>query len=178
MRGIKIINPVHRSWEPAQLYVRTARDSPSVAASSTACNACNDPAGTADVDLSSFITGLVASSYYRWDLFCTGALIVLFTYTTGGVWTGSKVGGGALTLNCDGEEDPVTFTITLAVTGTGHLPGEVKITVTVAGDDWVWVNRESWQPDQDWEFTLISGDINCPCAPFRKRSCLVPDDGT
>lgn len=129
------------------------------------CGACNEPAGTNDIEVDE---NLIASEFYEFNPFCSGALNLLFTFDAGGTWLGSADGG--MTVDCNGEDS--TFTAAMVV--NGHLPGEVVITLSDGVDDWIFVNDVSWQPDQNTPMVLSGGAATCPCSPLRQFPCLRP----
>lgn len=142
--------------------------------SSSSCGQCSVPLGTEDVDLTDLVPNLIGSQYYDADPFCNGLLHIIFTYDAENTeehrWNGDAFDG--MEIVCVGEEATL-FEAWIVV--NGHLPGEVEIHLKDADDnEWVWINRECWQPDQEWEFTRVSGPATCECSPFRGKMCLRP----
>lgn len=138
----------------------------------TTCGACNDPAGTQDIDLGSIATDLIASEFYGFDPFCNGLLDLIFTF--------DSIAGGIATYTGDAEsmeivctgDTPTTFTAEMEV--TGYLPGQVNAYVSDGTSTWGFTNEAAWQPDQNTPLLLASGPQSCPCSPFRQFPCLRP----
>lgn len=174
MRGRKLINPVHRSWEPSQLHVRVARDSPGgVVTNSTSCQSCSYGVG----DLTDQLTvdlggGFMAYEAYKAVLFCENIATIVYNNYSGGVWTGTA---DLMTVECNGD----TVTWTSSLTYFNHLPGNgtstgLLIQWSDGTDTWKWKNRTAWQPILRVEMELFAGPTDCPCAPFVDFTCLIP----
>lgn len=167
-RAEKIIHDVHRKWEQAQLPVRVARD-PVLSASSTIPGGCGSCSSVGEDMLTVPVVGDIdASTLYRMQLFCGGDNF-LFEWDSVLTWL---VGGDPFELDC---ADAAPWSLDFSMVSTGTAAGLVQVFAKDGGSTKArWVSDTIWQPCIYVVMKLVEYDDDCPCAPWKPETCLLP----
>lgn len=132
------------------------------------CGSCIQIDGSYEIEI---VPGLFAPEEFLVTLICADDPITL-TYDgmvgDDHVWT-----SGSVSVSCTGGSETITVTLTVS----GYLPGEMLISTSGSGGVGTWENEVAWQNKLNTNFRLKTVDNTCPCAPFEPHPCLTPSPG-
>lgn len=132
------------------------------------CGTCFQIDGSYPIEI---LPGLFAAETYLVTILCGESPVAVDYDGMDGddhVWT-----SGSISVNCNGGSTSITVTLTIS----GKLPGEVVVTTSGSGGDGEWDNEVAFQPKTNTNLRLKNYEDGCPCAPFDPHPCLTPSPG-